>query len=691
MKLKPRVFVALAFIILSASIPVASADVPLSPEHKQWLDTVTPIITKTEREVFLKLTTNIERDKFIPFFWKQRDTTPDTSENEFQKEYLARVRFADQNFGYGTGKRGSQTERGFYYLLLGPPLERQMFTTQSEFLPLEMWFYQGDTRYGLPPYFYLIFYQPMGMGEFRLYYPGVEGPEKLVIHSMTQQTVTRSSAYQIVKKVNSELASATLSYLPQDQNTGGSSFASDQIVAAVRDLPEKEFSDAYARNYLNYKDFVETEHTDSYTESTFLVKVFRAGGADFIHWTLEPARINFAQRNDAYVASFELDLRLVDAAGRTVFEQNEEIPLKISAGQYKQHERQRFAFQDVLPVIPGDYRLLFLLKNKTGKDFSSQEARVSIPFVPGPLSLGPLLLYRAKEAPRAAAGRPALSAFSLDGSQFLFDTRNEFPKDGVMGVYVQPFNLPRGGTDEDRLSVRAEIRAADTAAVLWSAVRPLAEVMPAGRTGVDIGDIPLAPLKAGYYEVEVALLDASGKPLHTKKDHFILLTQSGTPLPWTYSRQRPAFPNAEQQAMLGSQYFAVGDYARAKDMLEKSLAAKDAGQTRLLLAKTLYGQKAYKDSLALITPVYEATHDREAAKVMALDFAGLADWSSALIYLKDLLKQATEIGVLNLAAECLIRLDRADEALPLLRKSLELVPGQAEARKLMDQAQKAIK
>jgi GWxTD domain-containing protein len=688
-KLKcPAVFAVL--IVALAGWTAAAENLPLLAEHAQWLEVANPIITKAEREVFFKLSTHEERTKFIQLFWKQRDTSPDTAENEFYKEYMARVTFADQNFGYGTGKKGSQTERGYYYLLLGPPLERQMYTTHSEFLPLEMWFCKGDTRFGLPPYFYLIFYQPMGMGEYRLYYPGAEGPEKLVIPSMSQQAVTRGSAFQAVKKVSSELASATLSYLPGERPQDASSFSSDQIIAGVRELPEKEFSDAYARNYLNYKDFVETEHTDNYTESTFLVKTFRTAGVYFIHWALEPSRVNFAERNDALYASFELVVRLEDSAGRSVYEQTEEIPLQITREQYKQHERQRFAFQDILPVIPGDYRVLFLLKNKTGRDFSSQETRLSIPREAGPLSLGPLLLYRAKDALKPGESR-FLKAFALDGFQFLFDTRNEFPKDGTLSFYLQAFNLEKNVPSASAVSVQVEIRSAESKAVVWSGKRRWEEVMPAGRSGIQWEGIALAPLKPGYYEIEAAMVDASDKRLVSRKDHFILLTQAGAALPWVYSRQRPAFPSADQLNILGSEYLAVGDFSRAKDALEQSLALKDAGPTRLLLAKALYGLKGFKDSLAMIAPVYEATRDREAAKVMALDYAGLEDWSSALVYLKDLLKQATELGVLNLAGECLIRLGRADEALPLLRKSLELDPRQDEARKLMDQAQKAIK
>jgi len=48
---------------------------------------------------------------------------------------MERIRYADQYFGRGTSKRGSRTERGYFYLLLGAPLERQVFATQSQVWP----------------------------------------------------------------------------------------------------------------------------------------------------------------------------------------------------------------------------------------------------------------------------------------------------------------------------------------------------------------------------------------------------------------------------------------------------------------------------------------------------------------------------------------------------------------------------
>ena len=172
MKVRTIPVLLLAVLGLAAAAQRPSAE-KLSPELELWLEDVSPIITKTERAVFAKLQTNAERDKFVRLFWRVRDPAPDTAENEFRKEYQERVRFADQNFGHYSPKRGSQTDRGFFYLVLGPPLERTFYTTQSEVWPLELWFYKGAPEYGLPGYFYLIFYQPQGLGDFRLYSPTV--------------------------------------------------------------------------------------------------------------------------------------------------------------------------------------------------------------------------------------------------------------------------------------------------------------------------------------------------------------------------------------------------------------------------------------------------------------------------------------------------------------------------------------
>jgi GWxTD domain-containing protein len=678
----------ISVLILSLvfSLSFLTSKEKLSKEYKDWLESVSPIITKTEKEIFGKLKTEEERNKFIQAFWRQRDPFPDTEENEFYNEYMKRIQFADANFGRETSKKGSQTERGYFYLLLGPPLERQRFATSSKLLPLELWYYRGEVKYGLPPYFYIIFYQPQGLGEYRLYYPGVEGPEKLVIPSLYARSLNRSSAYQIIKEISGELANASLSYLPGDKTLGTTSFNSDTILSNVHSLAEKKFSDAYARSFLYYKDYVETEYSHNYIESDFKVKVFKNFDQFFIHWSVEPEKVQFALRDGQYYAAFQLILRMEDSQGSLILEKEEEIPLRITPEQYRKHERRLFSFQDLLPVIPGELRLFFLLKNKTGKDFTSFRTDVSVPRRGNGPALSNLLLYHSRE--RLDENRqPKLKAFAFDGKQYVISAHNNFPPEKDIGLYCQLYNIE----NIKEKSLLLEIFPVNAETPVERYKNPLEEVLTPKRGGIDILSISSSPLKPGYYQVHLSILDGQGQKLATEKEPFILLAQHHPVIPWAYSKLHPPFPNPEQLHTSAFQYFLKGEYTDARRSLEQALQIKDEPRIRLLLAKSLYALGHYRESLTTVFPVYQETQSKEAAKIIAVNYAGLKDWSSALIYLEKLMEQAAEISVLNLAAECYLNLNQPEKALPILQKSLTLNPNQAKIKELERKARLLLK
>ena len=675
-----------AVVLLSGFLAVAGpAEQVLSLAHSAWLEEVTPVLTETERDVFLKLRTDAERDKFIRFFWRQRDPLPDTPENEYYKEYMERVRFADRYFGIGSHRRGSQTERGFYYLVLGKPLERNIFATFSEFWPLELWFYKGEEAYGLPPYFYLIFYQPEGIGDYRLYYPGIDGPEKLVIPNVGSRVVTRASAKEVLRKTNSELAGAAMSYLPGDNPFGSGSFSSDNIIAAARALPGKKFNDAYARGYMNYKDHVETDYADNYIGAGAKVRLFRTAGQPFLHWSIEPDRMSFAQRGDVFYAGFELVVRMEDLKGSLVLEKTEDIPVRLTSAQYKANERRRFAFQDLLPLVPGDHKLFFLFKNKTSKEFTSFETTVSVPRPDAGPGLSSLLLIHGRERVPEGQGTN-FKPFSFDGFQCVVSAKNEFLPEEKLEAYIQVFPTKEIAADPGA-SLAFTVAALDGGAVVREKRVALTEAVSGPGGGVYFGPFALADIKPGYYRADVSLV-VGDKAVLAERENFIVLANPYPVLPWVYAKVHNPFPSAEHLGVLGSQHFMAGEYDAALDLFRRSLKMKDDPVTGLYLGKSLFALGRFRESLAELGPRYEATQDRETAKVIALDHAGLKDWASALIYLDKLMAEATEISVLNLAAECHMNLGEPGKALPLIEKSLSLDPSQPLIREMEERAKK---
>jgi len=643
----------------------------LAPNYKDWLEIVTPIITETEKEVFLKLKTDRERDRFINMFWQIRDPDRDTAENEFYRDYLERVRFADQNFSVGSSRRGCLTERGYYYLLLGKPLERHIYATQSDLWPMELWFYKGEEQYSLPGYFYLIFYQPEGVGDYRLYYPGVEGPEKLVIPSLGRQTMTRSNALEVLKRINAELAKAALSYLPEDQSANFSSLSSQTIIAAIKSLPEKKFATAYARNYLSYKDLVEVDYSHNYISSSAVVKVFNQDGLNFIHWSLEPDRINFAENRGIYSAIYELTIRVEDKSGQTIMGRTEEVPLRLNRQQFEAHARQRLAFQDLFPLLPGDYKVLYLLKNKTARDFTSYETALSIPPESAAPLLSPLLLYHSFSPARDNQ----FKAFTFDGHEFLISARNEFSQAEKLSVYAR---LEKKLVQTADLAVKLTLKNMDSSSQV-SFERKYGQEIINNKGEIWCEPLDLSQFKPGYYQLEVSLLEGD-KVKATQKDNLIILSAAALTAPWVYARVHQPPPSTEWMKLLASQHFLKGNYAEARKLLEDILARQPDDESRLLLAKTFYALGDYRQSLSLALAVYEKTRNREAGKVIALDYASLKDWKPALIYLEELLSEGTEVSVLNLAAEAHFNLGEKEKAVALLEKSLSLIPDQPEIK-----------
>ncbi|MEP6802762.1 MAG: GWxTD domain-containing protein [Acidobacteriota bacterium] len=78
------------------------------------------ILTSEQKNAFSRLSDPVSRSEFISNFWFSRDPRPDTTENEFRQEFERRVAFADTNLTDGE-MRGSLTDRGMVFLLLGPP------------------------------------------------------------------------------------------------------------------------------------------------------------------------------------------------------------------------------------------------------------------------------------------------------------------------------------------------------------------------------------------------------------------------------------------------------------------------------------------------------------------------------------------------------------------------------------------
>ncbi len=89
-------------------------------EH--WADgPVKWIMTAEETAAWNALTSGAERAEFVEKFWQARNPKPGSEDNPARTELDRRIAFADTYFQLDEKKRGSLTDPGMVFVLLGPP------------------------------------------------------------------------------------------------------------------------------------------------------------------------------------------------------------------------------------------------------------------------------------------------------------------------------------------------------------------------------------------------------------------------------------------------------------------------------------------------------------------------------------------------------------------------------------------
>jgi GWxTD domain-containing protein len=89
-------------------------------EPKIWLAEVEYIISAGEKEEFLALETDAEREAFIREFWQSRDLDPSTEANEFREAYYLRIERANKEFG-------RRSDRARVFVTNGKPDQKLVF------------------------------------------------------------------------------------------------------------------------------------------------------------------------------------------------------------------------------------------------------------------------------------------------------------------------------------------------------------------------------------------------------------------------------------------------------------------------------------------------------------------------------------------------------------------------------------
>jgi GWxTD domain-containing protein len=683
--MRMRRFLARGIILLAFCQCFNSIGKPQPVESfKTWIDDdVAYIVTLRERDVYLRLTTDKERRIFMDLFWKQRDPTPNTLRNEFREEHYRRLDYADRMYGRGTSLPGRRTDRGRIYIVLGPPKNIESYDNVQNVYPTQIWFYLGDPGLGLPTGFNVIFFKKQGTGDYVLYSPVDDGPASLIADDMGAAYDNQTAA-RVLAKYEPNLARQTLTLIPGERVTSGSvSLASTNLIARVFASPQKKVEDRYADTLLRFKDVIEVEYTANYILSDASVTVARdASGFFFVHYSIEPKKISFEDVGERFEARFELNGRVTDGAGRTVFQFDKTIPLVAARDELQDIGAKAVALQDLFPLIAGQYTFDLLLKNPASKEFTSFSAKIAVPPDPAGLGMTSLLLGYGSENRAAGTGR---TAFQFRDRQVLAQALKSFVAKDTMIVFFQVL----GPTQEIwskgtlRLVFKQEGRIVLSRDVGF----------PAGNPGPDIfASQSLADFTPGYYDIEASLLSPDGQILCASKENFEISGFPEIPRPLIVSS---VLQEADREALLyvtGLQTLMTGDPKGAAERLAQAYGARPERPGYALgYARALSRLQDLARAREVLTPL-AGPGKEPAGEVLALlgqACHNLGQYSEAVSYYTAYLARfGANVDILNFLGTCHFKLGNKDEAVRAWTKSLEINPDQEKIRNLLETLKK---
>jgi GWxTD domain-containing protein len=114
------------------------------------------------------------KTEFLINFWKERDPTPDTPENEFMIVFNERFSFADFQLG------GAESDRGHVFIKYGQPEDIERNDSETNMKSFQIWYYtsgvQGDgARADDGGRQYFVFGDRRGIGRYELLHSSARG------------------------------------------------------------------------------------------------------------------------------------------------------------------------------------------------------------------------------------------------------------------------------------------------------------------------------------------------------------------------------------------------------------------------------------------------------------------------------------------------------------------------------------
>ena len=481
----------------------------LDSTYRQWLnEDVTYIISPDERNAFLQLDTNEEREQFIEQFWLRRSSNPDLPDNDFKEEHYRRIAYTNEH--YASGIPGWKTDRGRMYIMWGPADEVESHPTGGTYdrpmeegggstttYPFETWRW----RYleGIGENIILEFVDPSGSGEYHLtmdpsekdallHVPGA-GLSLLESMGMASKTdrFTRSDGTNLPKSMGGEPASMN-------------EFNRLELYAKVNKPPEVKFKDLEAvvtsrivrdQVHFNWRtDYLKV------TNDTVLVPVTVQ---------IPNSQLSFQAKEGIHSATLNIFGRITTLTGRVVQTFEDSVSRDFPDSLFQQSLKLQSIYQKAVPLRPGLYRLDLVIKDVRSGNVGVVNSRLAVPrYEDEKLEASSLIL--ADQIEHVPAKQIGSGQFVLGSSKVRPRLGADFTTADKLGIYMQVYNLkPDDQTHKSSATFQYTVKKGNEQVMQFKETS--AEMKQTGDQVTIERLLPLATLTPGKYTLEINATD----------------------------------------------------------------------------------------------------------------------------------------------------------------------------------------
>jgi GWxTD domain-containing protein len=494
----------------------------LDSQYRQWLnEDVIYIISPEERNAFLQLDTNEEREQFIEQFWLRRSSNPDLPDNDFKEEHYRRIAYANEH--YASGIPGWKSDRGRTYIMWGAADEVDSHPTGGTYdRPMEegggstttyaweKWRY----RYleGIGENVEIEFVDPSGSGEYHLTMDPSEKDALLHVPgaglSLLESMGMASKTDRFTRSDGTNLPTA-LGGTPASMDE----FNRLELYAKIQKPPEVKFKDLEAivtarivRDQLKFNwrtDFLKV------TNDTVLVP---------ITIQVSNGQLSFQAKDGIHSATLNVFGRVSTLTGRVVQTFEEPVAKDFPDSLFQQSLKLQSIYQKAVPLRPGLYRLDIVVKDVQSGNVGVVNTRLAVPrYEDEKLDASTLIL--ADQLEHVPAKQIGTGQFVLGSTKVRPRLESDFTTADRLGIYLQVYNLkPDETTHKSNATFQFTVKKGAEQVLQFKETS--AEMKQTGDQVTIERWLPLSSLAPGKYTIEIDATDGISNQTISKTADF---------------------------------------------------------------------------------------------------------------------------------------------------------------------------